>query len=144
MGVAENMCKKDKLLSSIVDAADDKTEAKNIDKGKEAEAALQMGTKNDRVQAMVNGEIRSGNGHGENSLEDSKESEDQDEEKYCRKRRRKAPVLAQMNNGPAHFGESMREIEIAKIKLQAKRLKFEESCHEDHMHELAIENAKEV
>lgn len=143
-GAADDTCEEDKLLSSIVDAADDMNKAKNIEKGKAAEAESQKSAASDRALAMANGEISAGDANGENSVDDGEGSEDQNVDTPRSKRRRETPIVAQMNNGLARFRESMGDIEIAKIHLQAKRLSFEERCHEDLMCERAEQRRQDA
>lgn len=130
------MCEEDKLFSSIVDAVDDMIEAEDIEKGEAAETESQTSATSDHFPVMANCKISSDNEDKQNSVNNRKEIEDQDKYTTHRKRRRKAPVLAQNSNGLARFWESMRAIEVAKVYLQAKLLAFEEICHEDLMREL--------
>lgn len=71
-------------------------------------------------------------------------SQDHSEEWRRYKRRRKTPAPASMNDGFASFGESMRDMELAKVDLEAKRLSFEEKRHNDLMRDRAEQRAQEV
>lgn len=142
-GVSDDMTEEDKLMSSIIDAVDDMQEAEDVAKGKAAEAESRKRAASDRVLAMALGE----NGGGDADEDISNDINGDDEEADTptgRKRRRKTPVLTNVNDGLESFGESMREVELAKVDLQAKRLAFEERCHEDMIRDRAEQRRLDV
>lgn len=146
-GSSDEMSEEDQLLSSIVDAVDDLQEAEKSEKGKAAEAEARKRAASNRVLAMANGDSSGGVADGEDSVENGAMNGDEDKEEETprgRKRRRKTPVVGQLNDGLARFGESMRDVEVAKLDLQAKRLAFEERCHEDNIRERAQQRRDEA
>lgn len=72
------------------------------------------------------------------------DSPDHGDERRRRKRRRKTTASAPMKDGLASLGESMRETELEKVDLEAKRLSFNEKRHTDLMPDRAEQRAQEA